>query len=221
MDMSLDRQPQSSVSVTKVNPVEKHHIRDPQETIRRLVDAALTVISSHGYAEATVDKIVQEARLSKGAFYHHFASKEDLFLYLLESRAKGNRERLMQACCWEGDAGQWLYKVFKTIMDFPQDDLRWQKVSIEYMSYGVRNPRIAQYFARMHQDWRELIAAPLRDSQEYLSGRFAADPDTIASCVIGLIDGLIIHGCLEPETLSLKTIVQQLEPLFNYITQPR
>jgi AcrR family transcriptional regulator len=201
---------------SKVNPEGKlKRTRDPQETVHRLVEAALTVISTYGYAEATVDRIVQEAGLSKGAFYHHFASKEDLFIYLLESRSKGNQERLMQSCCWEGNAGEWLYKVFDTILSFPQNDLRWQKLSVEYMSYGMRNPRIAQYIASIHQEWRQLIATPLRESEDYRSGKMLVDPDTIAACITGLIDGILIHSCVEPETQLFNQLAKQLEPLFK------
>lgn len=43
-----------------------------------MLDAALTVVRMKGYAATTVDDICREAGLSKGAFFHHFSSKEDL-----------------------------------------------------------------------------------------------------------------------------------------------
>ncbi len=48
------------------------------QTRTRLLDAALTVIRTKGYAATTVDDICKAAGLSKGSFFHHFASKEDL-----------------------------------------------------------------------------------------------------------------------------------------------
>jgi TetR/AcrR family transcriptional regulator, transcriptional repressor for nem operon len=36
------------------------------------------VIRAHGYAASSVDDICREASLTKGAFFHHFKSKEDL-----------------------------------------------------------------------------------------------------------------------------------------------
>jgi len=44
----------------------------------KLLDAALRVIRSKGYSAATVDDICEAAGVSKGSFFHHFASKEDL-----------------------------------------------------------------------------------------------------------------------------------------------
>ena len=44
----------------------------------RLLDAAVGVIRTRGLHATTVDDLCAEAGVSKGAFFHHFASKEDL-----------------------------------------------------------------------------------------------------------------------------------------------
>jgi TetR/AcrR family transcriptional repressor of nem operon len=47
-------------------------------TRTRLLDAARDVIRAKGYAATTVDDICTEAGVTKGGFFHHFASKEQL-----------------------------------------------------------------------------------------------------------------------------------------------
>ncbi len=44
----------------------------------RLLEAARDVIRSQGFAATTVDDLCQAAGVTKGAFFHHFASKEAL-----------------------------------------------------------------------------------------------------------------------------------------------
>jgi TetR/AcrR family transcriptional regulator, transcriptional repressor for nem operon len=44
----------------------------------KILDAALSVIRSNGYAATTVDQLCAVAGVTKGAFFHHFDSKEDL-----------------------------------------------------------------------------------------------------------------------------------------------
>ncbi len=44
----------------------------------KLLDAALTVIRTKGYSATTVDDICEAAGVTKGAFFHHFKSKEEL-----------------------------------------------------------------------------------------------------------------------------------------------
>jgi TetR/AcrR family transcriptional repressor of nem operon len=58
----------------------------------RLLDAALTVIRTKGYAAATVDDICRAAGVSKGSFFHYFPDKEALAIAAAEhfsTRAAG------------------------------------------------------------------------------------------------------------------------------------
>ncbi|MBV9734688.1 MAG: TetR/AcrR family transcriptional regulator [Acidisphaera sp.] len=44
----------------------------------RLLDAALSVVRAKGYAAASVEELCQAAGVTKGAFFHHFRSKDAL-----------------------------------------------------------------------------------------------------------------------------------------------
>ena len=48
------------------------------ETRARLLDAAERLALGQGFSATTVDQVIAEAESSKGAFFHHFASKSDL-----------------------------------------------------------------------------------------------------------------------------------------------
>ena len=44
----------------------------------RILDATLTVIRTKGYAATTIDDVCKTAGLTKGSFFHHFDSKQQL-----------------------------------------------------------------------------------------------------------------------------------------------
>jgi TetR/AcrR family transcriptional repressor of nem operon len=48
------------------------------DTKTKLLDAALMVIRAKGYAGTSVDDLCQAAGVTKGAFFHHFKSKEEM-----------------------------------------------------------------------------------------------------------------------------------------------
>jgi TetR/AcrR family transcriptional repressor of nem operon len=48
------------------------------DTKTKLLDAGLAVIRSQGYAATSVDDLCRAAGVTKGAFFHHFKSKEDM-----------------------------------------------------------------------------------------------------------------------------------------------
>src|SRR5580704_19023547 len=58
-----------------MNLTESRH-----ESKTKLLDAALHVIRAKGYSAARVEDICETAGLTKGSFFHHFSSKEDLAL---------------------------------------------------------------------------------------------------------------------------------------------
>jgi TetR/AcrR family transcriptional regulator, transcriptional repressor for nem operon len=55
-------------------------IQPPHDSKTKLLNAALHVIRAKGYAAATVDDICRAAGVTKGSFFHHFKSKDDLAL---------------------------------------------------------------------------------------------------------------------------------------------
>ncbi len=46
----------------------------------KILDAALHIIRSKGYADTSIDDLCSAAGLTKGGFFHHFKGKEDLAL---------------------------------------------------------------------------------------------------------------------------------------------
>ncbi|SDE02739.1 transcriptional regulator, TetR family [Cupriavidus sp. YR651] len=54
-------------------------------TREKLLVAAGNVFAREGLGGASIDRIVEEAGFTKGAFYSNFESKEDIFLQLVES----------------------------------------------------------------------------------------------------------------------------------------
>ena len=49
----------------------------------QIMEAAMKVFTKKGFASARMDDIVRESGLSKGAIYHHYNGKKDIFLALI------------------------------------------------------------------------------------------------------------------------------------------
>jgi len=57
----------------------------PEETIQKILDASLKLFTEKGYEQTTILDIVDNlGGLTRGAFYHHFKSKEDVLHTLME-----------------------------------------------------------------------------------------------------------------------------------------
>jgi len=62
-------------------PMKKRNLKIEQgkTTRNRLLGLAKRIFSDQGYEVLTLDKLIKEAGVTKGAFYHHFSSKKALF----------------------------------------------------------------------------------------------------------------------------------------------
>ena len=54
-------------------------------TMQRMQVTGLELFYKNGYYNTSVDDILKELSLSKGAFYYHFDSKEDFFIQIIEN----------------------------------------------------------------------------------------------------------------------------------------
>ena len=59
-------------------------VNTKDSTKNQILYAALKVFVTSGYAQTTMNDIVEESGLSKGAIYHYYSSKKELFLALID-----------------------------------------------------------------------------------------------------------------------------------------
>ena len=65
----------------------------PKPRTRRCSTVRRRASWSAGYAATSLDAVAKRARVTKGAIYHHFASKRDLFMAVLERQEETQRPR--------------------------------------------------------------------------------------------------------------------------------
>lgn len=68
----------------------------PEVTIQKILDTAERLFMEKGYDNASLQNIIDATGLSKGAIYHHFASKEDIFFAVCDRIGRRNRDVLAQ-----------------------------------------------------------------------------------------------------------------------------
>lgn len=77
-----------------------------EATRRALLDSAAAAFVEHGYARASLEEIARNARLTKGALYHHFAGKQDLFRAVFEEVEAEMIQEVLRA--GSGEPDPWL-----------------------------------------------------------------------------------------------------------------
>ena len=75
-------------------------------TINNILEAARALFTEKQYADVTLKEVAAIAGVTKGALYHHFATKEDLYLSMMhhylgeiKESTQGNVDGTRGRCC--------------------------------------------------------------------------------------------------------------------------
>jgi AcrR family transcriptional regulator len=91
----------------------------------RIIKAGLSEFAQYGYNEASTNRIVKKASISKGSLFKYFANKEDLYFYILDyvidDLVKNLKGELSKP---EGD-------IFEIILIYAEAEFNWYIENID------------------------------------------------------------------------------------------
>ena len=177
-----------------------------EETRTHILEAAVKQFSVNGYNKASVDNICEQAGVSKGAFYHHFKTKQDLFIALLD----GWLHIFDQAI--EASKNQPVPETFHKLTEF---------FPYIFETAGENLPMFLEFWLQASRDetiW-EASVAPYRRYHKYFvslikrgikEGSFTdVDPDLAARLIISAAMGLLLQSLLDPDGANWAKVARE------------
>lgn len=118
-------------------------------TKNKILQAALLCFARKGYHQTTMDEIVAESGLSKGALYWHFKSKQELFISLLESFIVGFTDELIEASTDDtmSAAGK-LQAVSRAFAHSGEEFFAIYKLTLDFWAQSTEDETIRKMFAK-------------------------------------------------------------------------
>jgi AcrR family transcriptional regulator len=169
-----------------------------EQTRQDLLRAAATVFGRRGYAAATMQEIAEEAARTTGALYGHFASKEDLFLALLDGR-DAVRQRGFESLA-DDTAGGFLQQLARGFDAAPDDDLGL--LALEFYLYAVRTPAARDKRRGQERRARRGLATVLADLFTRSGREPPRAPEELAMLCIALGQGMTMLRRIDPDAVS-------------------
>src|SRR6266487_2275168 len=173
-------------------------------TRAHLLEAAADVFARRGFHGASVEEVSDVAGYTKGAVYSNFASKDELFLAVLQDRMRSQVEFLErlseQAKAAPGGS------LIPPDLDWL--DLKWCLLAFEFWLPALRNPAVGERLAEVYRQFRAELAPLLAP---FVSQGMQA-PD-LASAAIALYEGLALQRHLDPGAVPVDLSVRVLEGL--------
>ena len=164
-----------------------------------IVDAAARVFTQRGYSGATVDAILAEAGLSKGAFYWHFESKDELMQAVLAERVERPVKELIEllrSAPPDENISAVATRRFAEFLEGGRDAILLEH---EYESLAARDPRLRRRYARQRKALRQALADALSARAQQLGAPPLDTPaEEVATAFLALIRGLARERLLDP-----------------------
>jgi AcrR family transcriptional regulator len=133
--------------------------RRKAERPKEIIAAAFEEFSRRGYAAATLDQIAERAGVTKGTIYVYFASKERLFISMVQEITKATLDtvhRMFER--HEGSTADLLRAQFSFIYQHIVEDRRRREVVRMLIAEASRFPELAdRHYEEIHRPCLELL----------------------------------------------------------------
>lgn len=163
-----------------------------------LLRAATRSICEHGMEGASIDRIAAEAGYTKGAFYANFASKEDLFLVMLDEKFGAELDRLEQTMTGTGEPVAEARHAAEDFLAYVDRDPEWPRLYQEFALYAARNEDFRVKFAARQHELRARMADVFARWTETLGICPPIPPGDVAAMTAFMADGFLLQRTIDP-----------------------
>lgn len=164
------------------------------ETKKRLIECARKLFKEKGYNSVTVDDIVKEANSSKGGFYTHFKTKEELLINMLPFVDDAYVAFLNTGIKPENSIEKislFIQYVFKII----EGEIGLVFISAIYSSH-IKDSTKERFLISPDRSYNQLLKKFIEEGQEKKEIRRELTPEHAAAILTSCIRGVVYNWCL-------------------------
>ena len=154
-----------------------------------IFEAAAKCFGEKGYYMTSVDNIVEEAGISKGALYTYYPSKDSIFHLLLEKQVTELFEQWDQACAAMTSATQKMHSFF----EYQRRACNDISLSLEYWLYSQNSEEARAFNIKRYRNLTNYLARIIQEGQA--GGEFSSevDPARISAITWAFLDGIKVR----------------------------
>ena len=182
-----------------------------------ILQSAAEVFAERGYGDTTLSELIARSGLTKGAFYFHFASKEQLALAVLEEKQRQWREFVQEQVLARPRAIDQLLALGPAMIRLHREDPG--AYSAQRLTRDLaRVPELADRVRAQTRDWIELVAGIVSRAQR--DGDLAVKPDAtaLATVLVAATDGLKdLSDVIDPPSRARRGFERRLQHLTELV----
>lgn len=177
-----------------------------ERTKQKIVDVAFRLIAEKGYDAMSIEEIMTEIGKTKGAFYSHFQSKEDLLYEVMRVKldrrfseiAEKTLKKLKDGAC---DIREILLEILGQVYhgSTGSDPTVWPSTFYQVFLMSRTNPVIREWLQKQYRAWESFLEEVIRRGQEMGQIRSDIEARVIGNLIIGAFQGYEIRSTVDSE----------------------
>ncbi len=161
-------------------------VANKSQTVANILAASEDLFLSRSYADVTVDQVAEAANVTKGAVYHHFDSKEHLYLAMLHGDLAEKRHLHQQAVDMPGTCEERLRRLTEDFLALPENKrnlIALVRRDVNVFASDVRDKLVLAYQQALPALVERIVRDGIRDRELVPS-----DPRLLAWHFVALVE---------------------------------
>ncbi len=184
------------------------------KTRSKILKMALLCFARNGFDNTSIEQICNRAGMSKGAFYHHFESKQHLFLELVNDWLKRIDERLQSLGLESGDVKETISKISSVAESVFKEAGDNVPIFLEIWLKIARDPAVHDKLVEPYQKYLSYFKDLIQKSIDS-SNLKKVNAEATARLVIALSLGLLLQSYFEKENQDWEGITREAFLVFT------
>lgn len=176
-------------------------IQQANQTKKRIIDSAKELFVENGYYNVTVDDIIKKANSSKGGFYTHFKTKEELIInmvpmvdqaYTIFSKTNKEYENTIEK----------IYSFINYVFELMENDIGLEFISAIYSSQ-IKDLTSQRFLLESDRVYYHIFSDLIEEGQKKGEITTELSAEDIISFLTTCIRGVIYDWCLKKGSFHL------------------
>lgn len=158
-------------------------------TQARILAAARTLFLGRPYADVTTDMIARAAEVTKGGLYHHFPSKEQLYVSMMLGDLEEKRKLFQAAVEMDGTCRERLARLTRDFLDLPDEQsglMRLVRRDVNTFAGEDRDRLVRAYQRALPEQVEAIVRDGIRNRE-----LAPADPRLLSWSFVALVEIVI------------------------------
>lgn len=170
-----------------------------EETRNRIIETASRLFSTNGYNATGVAEICQVAEVSKGAFYHHFPSKQALFIAVMENWLERLERGFTLTRHEIKNIPQALFQMAENAGEIFQTADVSMYIFLEFWVQAFRDPVIWQAAIAPYRHYQDYFASMIQEGVDQGTIRLV-EPHQASRTLVALSLGLLMQALFDNQS---------------------